>query len=384
VAVAVTVGVLAAGATAALLTLPDDGEPAASTTAITVPETVVVPVDPVVVETPLGAMEWTFRSERFPITFGLVEWEGRLLGLTSDGRSLRATDDGRSWVTVGSVPGLHTPIGLAAYDGHLYLVDSRTRMPEGYLIRHPSAWRSPDLRTWEPVPVEQQIPADYLGEIEVVGSDTGVIVIAAQEHAGSSTRPPALLWFLTDTGFASLGQLPATPFDSYGLGSQEVWAVDGGFATSDGASILFSENGASWTEASNAGGEDRGIILVGRGTGGYLAIAEYGRTVLASDDGLTWQKVGTPVGYGGEPTVGFSNDLVPIGDGWIAFAFYSPRNHTAMISADGIDWTGVTPIPGIALYHPIAVGPDLVVAEWWSMDPASWESGTVEIRLLDD
>jgi hypothetical protein len=386
VAIAVSIAVLMVGAAATVLTLSGKEDAAGGTSlAAPDPDSKVVPVDPVLVTTPLGTMQWTLQSERSPITYGLVEWQGRLLGLTSTGDSLRATDDGLSWVTVGTVPDIHTPAAIAARDGYLYVIDNRTRMPGGYIIRHPSAWRSPDLRTWEPVPVEHRIPRSYFGEIEVVVSDAGVVMVAA-EVSWSGDDPSALSWVLTDTGFVA-NDLPAGAIvDRAGNVTRTVWAVDGGFVASDGSSVFFSDDGASWTELTSGGIDDRGIITIGRGPGGYVAIAEYGRTVLASGDGLTWRKLATPVGPGGEPTVGLATDLMPIGSGWIAFRdSFSLHVNPVLASIDGTEWMEFTPVSGVAMDHPVTVGPDLVLAQWryWT-DGWMLPGGTVEIRLLED
>ena len=56
-----------------------------------------------------------------------------------------------------------------------------------------------------------------------------------------------------------------------------------------------------------------------------------------------------------------------------------------LASIDGTDWMEFTPVSGVAMYDPVTVGPDLVLAQWrtWT-DGWMLPGGTVEIRLLED
>ena len=88
-------------------------------------------VTPIVVETPLGMMEWSFE-----IPEGLTELQDAItqregsIALSPNHPAVRALVGGEDWVFV-QLP-VPEPVATAVHDGMIYVVGNFTITPEGF------------------------------------------------------------------------------------------------------------------------------------------------------------------------------------------------------------------------------------------------------------
>jgi hypothetical protein len=316
------------------------------------------PIDPLIVKTSAGTMEWTFDTEGF-LVMG-VPW-GQ--GFVAEGRGqLWVSPDGARWEPVRPYPPFHDVVGMAVYDGEIYVVDSRTTMPEGYIIVYPSVWASSDLVEWRSVPVERVEPEDdWSIRAGIIASNTGVML-----HDSSGR-----LWALSGQGFVVSRQA-----------AHLLWAVQDGFITrvGDGPSVqyLFSRDGLQWEPIEVETTEGAALSVVGRGHVEYLGFAfTPGPAVLTSEDGIRWE-----TSEGDTPAevlmqVARSHQIVAVGSGWIAWSFSWGMD--AFMSANGTRWE---PLPGDLTRswcgEPGLLGDRIVVAGCFHGPDGTWQGRFVE------
>jgi hypothetical protein len=394
--------VLVVGGIAAFIAVQSAGDPdvavPATTSSPTTTEAIedpwlpALPAEPIVVDTPLGRMEWTVLVGDVPSSLEQVTpWDDGFLALGGSGLLISA--DGIDWSPVPGRPELGEPVGLAVTADGVYLADRRTLMPEGYRITHPSVWFSPDLESWVMLETELAEGSDRVwGGIAASGSH----VVMWETGYGSMPAVPAVLWALDGDRFRVLTDVLPTPADSGLVGvfetaTPQIWTVEGGFVTRVGrfgasGGHAFSADGINWEFIEAGDADDFWVVEVGQADGrwlatatgpgsDYLALAVGPRTMLTSVDGLSWQALGDPGFESG------SLDIIGFAGGWIAYDPWWAGD--LFVSADGLSWESIE-IPVTSAYGLLEVAGDVVVASAYFDWSGGWTPGLWVGRILED
>ena len=330
----------------------------------TLPEGLSYPPDPVTVTTPLGTMEWTF-TDSVRLESDIVPWGDRFLALGNNGwafPTLLVSADGIEWdrdASLPSQPPVREPVGVAVYDGSVYVAGRKTVMPEGYILTHPSVWVSSDLEEWRELTVEH-VEGVYHRWHSIVATDTGLILYTGPGHIWALSDERFILSDLTLTSPRSLEYTEGPP----------IWAVEGGFVTraavawSPGQHV-FSTDGLRWEPIEAGDGDAAALVAVGRGPDGYLALSVLPPAILRSPDGIVWETLDTS----GPPSLSDSNltlesVVVAIEGGWL-IAANDGWTSTASISANGTHWSEL---------------PSEMTETWWCGVPNTTDGRTIAVN----
>ena len=181
-----------------------------------------------------------------------------------------------------------------------------------------SARSSPDGgETWE----GGALGLDPTLELRAVAPGTGRAVALGVEGTSLLT---------TDSSLTAAGTAPPGLFDL-------AWGPERFAAVGVAGSAAWSWDGLSWNAVVT--GETEDLVAVAGTDGGFLAVTEPG-TVLASDDGASWEVVGD-IGASIADLALAPGGLVAVGEG-------------AWTSADGTSWTSLPEADGVELAAVVA------------------------------
>ena len=229
---------------------------------------------------------------------------------------------------------------------------------------------SPDGATW------MQRSAGKADSLTGVTYGDGRFVAVGLRYYGAETP---ILTSLDGTNWTVVSSGTRTWLNGVAYGNGRFVAV-GDFKT-----VLVSQDGLTWAELTLNSGEDHfDLYDVAYGNGSFVAVDFYGSRAFVSADGVNWtvrdlsREVFGGVGYGGGRFIAVGRDILtsPDGSNWTlrrlgstinAVTYGSGRfvavafDGRAMVSPDGVAWTGVETGVNVLL-NDIVYGSGLFVA----------------------